>query len=854
MTHGSSSQQWAIARCGLLALAILLLMALTAEGSVLQVPENYSGIQVALDACQSGDTVLVARGVYTGLFTLPECDVHLYSHHVLTGDTLDIDETVLDGGYAGSILSTAEGRYNIDIHGFTFVNGQGHWDSPLNQHAGGIDAQTYETMRLDHCVIQDCRSESEIGAAVTTNCLPDVLSRSVVVSCCALVDICQENTSGSSSTCGAMLLYADTVVVKNLRAFTTDLSGFAALWANSEFVTSIEGVLVEDMYRPEGTLFRVTSFGNCFLEDVSIRNCRIDIPLNEGEGARGYFCRVEADSQVVLRNLELSNCTYTCFNGVQGDDGHANTILGEHLNADSVIVRNCHDDSGSFLSLAASSGDDPWDSDVVRNLIVEDCSYGQEVYQGDLEHPCNLNYFIHIYGVDLRDALVTGVTGMTHDRPVSGSMEIGNWIGGVIYYGAGRADTSRIVGAHFYNNLILDRDPNTPGVCWVPNRGRSLYISARSPDPIDYVCLLDSCEFIEQRQPNWIPERDDGMLTDQVGSILYFWGKSLVMRNSMFQGIDDGGVMALCEGNALIENCWFDEVDRSVLSVNALRDDNDQGGVALLRNLFIQNSERFDWEIPSDESTQHPFYVAVAQIGEIENCTITGCNQNSMVVVGSTQAGSSDEGVHLRNCLFYDNIYAHWTSVWNDNSDSCHYCLIPVERPGENNLIGNDPLFDPERGIPFLAPDSPCIDAGHPGAAYNDIEDPDAPGFALWPSQGGLRNDIGFTGGPYAAVREFVSIPPRKASILPTSPKLGSAYPNPFNPVTTIPFVIQQPAHLRLSVYNLRGQLVATLADDGFLPGEHRVTFDARSLASGVYLVSLRGEGVNQTRKTLLLK
>ena len=854
MTHGSSSQQWAITRRGLLALAVLLLMALTAEASVHEVPEDYQDLQVALDACQSGDTVLVARGVYTGLFTLPDCDVHLYSHHVLTGDTLDVEQTVLDGEHAGTILSSATGLYKIDIQGFTFANGHGRLEDIDNQHAGGLDALCYARLRLDHCVFLNCETSGIRGAAVMHDWHATVRPYLCRVSNCTLVNNHQAQEDADLSSHGSMFLGADSIFVTSFKALSTNSIGFAALHALSDYYVMIDKACVDGMNMTEGHLFRVTTFRSCLLKDVSVRNCRIDIPLNDGEGDQGYFCRVEADSQVVLRNLELSNCTYTCFNGVQGDDGHANTILGKHLNADSVIIRNCHDDSGSFLSLAASSGDDLWDSDVVRNLIVEDCSYGQEVYLGDLEHPCNLNYFIHIFGVDLRDALVTGVTGMTHDRPVSGSMEIGNWIGGVIYYGAGRADTSRIVGAHFYNNLILDRDPNTPGVCWVPNRGRSLYVSARSPDPIDYVCLLDSCEFIEQRQPNWIPERDDGMLTDQVGSILYFWGKSLVMRNSMFQGIDDGGVMALCEGNALIENCWFDEVDRSVLSVNALRDDNDQGGVALLRNLFIQNSERFDWEIPSDESTQHPFYVAVAQIGEIENCTITGCNQNSMVVVGSTQAGSSDEGVHLRNCLFYDNIYAHWTSVWNDNSDSCHYCLIPVERPGENNLIGNDPLFDPERGIPFLAPDSPCIDAGHPGAAYNDIEDPDAPGFALWPSQGGLRNDIGFTGGPYAAVREFVSVEPQTPTTLPTSPILSSAYPNPFNPVATIPFSLPKPGHFTLKAYNLQGQLVRTLADTDFPAGKHIAHFDGSALASGVYLVSLRGEGVNQTRKTLLLK
>ena len=88
----------------------------------------------------------------------------------------------------------------------------------------------------------------------------------------------------------------------------------------------------------------------------------------------------------------------------------------------------------------------------------------------------------------------------------------------------------------------------------------------------------------------------------------------------------------------------------------------------------------------------------------------------------------------------------------------------------------------------------------------------------------------------------------------PTAIVLQDCYPNPFNPATTVSFVIQQAAHLHVSVHNLRGQLIATLAEGEFLPGEHRVPFDGSALASGVYLLCLRGEGVVETRKALLVK
>ncbi|MDZ7721406.1 MAG: FlgD immunoglobulin-like domain containing protein [candidate division KSB1 bacterium] len=72
----------------------------------------------------------------------------------------------------------------------------------------------------------------------------------------------------------------------------------------------------------------------------------------------------------------------------------------------------------------------------------------------------------------------------------------------------------------------------------------------------------------------------------------------------------------------------------------------------------------------------------------------------------------------------------------------------------QNNIIwgpGNGssaPLFthaDPFQYI--LQSGSPCIDAGNPGPAYNDEQDPENPGSAQWPARGGLRNDMGAYGG-----------------------------------------------------------------------------------------------------------
>jgi hypothetical protein len=64
---------------------------------------------------------------------------------------------------------------------------------------------------------------------------------------------------------------------------------------------------------------------------------------------------------------------------------------------------------------------------------------------------------------------------------------------------------------------------------------------------------------------------------------------------------------------------------------------------------------------------------------------------------------------------------------------------------------------------------------------------------------------------------------------------LHPAYPNPFNPMTTIAFDLPSTSHVLLSVFNVIGQEVVVLANELRGAGRHRVHFNAAGLASGIY-------------------
>lgn len=88
----------------------------------------------------------------------------------------------------------------------------------------------------------------------------------------------------------------------------------------------------------------------------------------------------------------------------------------------------------------------------------------------------------------------------------------------------------------------------------------------------------------------------------------------------------------------------------------------------------------------------------------------------------------------------------------------------------------------------------------------------------------------------------------------PSSFQLIGAYPNPFNPTTTVQYSLSEFSWINLSVYNIRGQKLTTLYNGQNTPGKHSVDWNASNYASGVYFISLKTHGITTTQKVLLLK
>ena len=92
------------------------------------------------------------------------------------------------------------------------------------------------------------------------------------------------------------------------------------------------------------------------------------------------------------------------------------------------------------------------------------------------------------------------------------------------------------------------------------------------------------------------------------------------------------------------------------------------------------------------------------------------------------------------------------------------------------------------------------------------------------------------------------------ANIIPARYSLEQNYPNPFNPTTKIRIGLPNAGKVKLEVFNVLGQKVATVFDEYKTAGYHIINFDASNFASGIYFYRIESKKFIKVRKMILMK
>ena len=106
-------------------------------------------------------------------------------------------------------------------------------------------------------------------------------------------------------------------------------------------------------------------------------------------------------------------------------------------------------------------------------------------------------------------------------------------------------------------------------------------------------------------------------------------------------------------------------------------------------------------------------------------------------------------------------------------------------------------------------------------------------------------------------VREIVyetdsPVSPVKAEIV--SYRLYANWPNPFNPNTTIVYDVKEYGHVQLRIFDVLGREAAVLVNESQEAGQHKITFDASPLPSGIYFYRLKAGEFTDTKKMIFMK
>ena len=90
--------------------------------------------------------------------------------------------------------------------------------------------------------------------------------------------------------------------------------------------------------------------------------------------------------------------------------------------------------------------------------------------------------------------------------------------------------------------------------------------------------------------------------------------------------------------------------------------------------------------------------------------------------------------------------------------------------------------------------------------------------------------------------------------VIPDQFSLKPAYPNPFNPVTTINYAIPHDAYVAIKAFDVRGKEIAELVNGQIEQGYHEVVWDASKLSSGMYFVRMTSGDFKAVQKIIFVK
>jgi endonuclease/exonuclease/phosphatase family metal-dependent hydrolase len=239
-----------------------------------------------------------------------------------------------------------------------------------------------------------------------------------------------------------------------------------------------------------------------------------------------------------------------------------------------------------------------------------------------------------------------------------------------------------------------------------------------------------------------------------------------------------------------------------------------------------------------------------------------------VLLCGDLNTYSSTEGAYqllLADSLFYDPVSS--PGVWHDDSTftRLHTQSTRYIKIGEGSDGGLDDRFDfilasrrfnrPAKSGWSLLPGSYWA-YGQDGKHFNqDLTWRNNPNISLPDSVlTALRAATDHLPITVQLLFKHPTDDVRTGAVVPGSPQLLNAYPNPFNGSVQLSLELERETECNLSIFSLGGQLVDTLVDGRLEAGGHQLQWNAQGVVSGVYLAVLTAGNTSLLKKVTVVR
>ena len=867
---------------------LVMISGLFLLAETIYVPDDYPAIQEAINISEDGDEIIISPGTYQENLNIHCKAITLASLYYTTQDTSYISQTVIDGNHFDSVINIGNiDNGSIILCGLTLTNGHGH-------SGGGLIANNANLI-LDQLYIHNCQALQYGGGGIRIDDASSLLMSNLVITsnsaalygggiilmdCDNVILSDSEITDNSSNSMGGgIVFYNSPAYLENVHISNNS----SLIYGGGMFSQYCSQVEMHNCTIDNNILNYSESFGGGYFsfedEYVMIENSVVS--YNTAAFAGGINIRGWNDCVVDINNVLIShngstlsgggisilrsevNITNSEIEGNRSNEGGGLFIfLSQDFFLGNVLIQgNKVTKSGGGIAMYNSYG-------LLENVTIKEnqAERGGAIFFSNsnplfsTENPCNIysnNCNLRGNGSELFSLEPVSIYIDTFTVQQPSSYHVTDLSSFDITIQTGLIEQ---IDADLYvsptgdnsNSGLTEDEPfkNINFACCrllpLENEQRTIHLangiySYQNNEEIFPVSLPDNVILRGENQQNTILDAQD------VGNVMTFYqsNNNAVIDLTIQGGLDNmGGGVYVEDSSPIFQKVTIKDNSSSIYGGGIFCDGISSPSFEYVT--FTDNSSVYGGAVYCSLSSDPHFN----NVTMVNNEAVYGggmfcTNDNYPVIINSILWNNEPEHIYFSN---HDGFYNTVTVIFSDienglediitNSNGSVFWL-------EGNIDQNPVFTDPENDF-TLTENSPCIDTGiayfeYEGEVLVDMDESEYIGTA-----------------PDMGAWEYYPVDSEEECIPNTGLTLNN-YPNPFNPITYLVFNLPKAEHVKLAVYNLKGQRVKMLVDEVLEAGENRIIWDGRNetgqpVGSGVYLVQLRSEKANVIKKIMLMK